>query len=453
MRVAYVTGEYPRATDTFIQREVAGLRARGIEVETFSVRKPGDEQIVGIEQAQERQRTTYLLPTNPLTLLKSHCRLLARSPKNYLKGCKLAWESRQQTGFQGILYQLFYFAEAGILAYQLNQSQTQHLHNHFGSSSGSVAMLAAELGGFSYSFTLHGSYIFFEPYRWRLDTKIEKALFVSCISHFCRSQGMMFAAPEHWSKMHVIHCGIDPNLFQQVMPAGQAAQLNSVREDPAQGNPAQGNPVYDARSDLSHQLDSEAKPGENLLYVGRLAAGKGLPMLFESLVALKSSHPNCRLTVVGDGPDRHNLETLVDAMALGDRVTFAGYQSQSDVRRYLTQVDIFILPSFSEGVPVVLMEAMAAGVPVIATRVGGIGELVDDGINGYLAIPGDSQSLTQHLDTLLKDPQRRAEFGAKGRDKVAQEFNIYSEVERLYKVLKAAKAGTSEAIRPHLDTP
>lgn len=446
MRVAYVTGEYPRATDTFIQREVAGLRERGIEVETFSVRKPGDEQIVGVEQAQERQRTTYLLPTNPLTLLKSHCALLARSPKTYFKGCKLAWESRQQTGLQGVMYQLFYLAEAGILAHQLNQSQTQHLHNHFGSSSGSVAMLAAELGGFSYSFTLHGSYIFFEPYRWRLDKKIEKALFVSCISHFCRSQGMMFAAPEHWPKMHVIHCGIDPNLFQNSQAAlegGSTTQLDAACADS----------VHSAQAELTTQPDLATEAGQKLLYVGRLAAGKGLPMLFESLVALKSSHPNCRLTVVGDGPDRGNLEALVDELALRDRVTFVGYQSQSDVRKYLRQVDIFILPSFSEGVPVVLMEAMAAGVPVIATRVGGIGELVDEGVNGYLAIPGDSQSLTQHLDTLLSDPQRRAEFGANGREKVAQEFNIYDEVERLYKVLKAAKAGTREAVRPNANTP
>lgn len=433
MKIAYVTGEYPRATDTFIQREVAGLRDKGIEVDTFSIRKPGDKEIVGIEQKVERQNTFYILPANPFALLTAHVALLVRSPKRYFKSIKLAWNTRQPNGLSGVIYQLFYWIEAGLLAHKINQKNIQHLHNHFGSSSGNVAMLAAEIGGFSYSFTLHGSYIFFEPRRWQLDKKIEKALFVCCISHFCRSQGMMFAAPEHWDKMHVIHCGIDPDLFKQ--------------ENRKQENRKQAYIEPDQRSDLPAVLPPQTS-GQRILYVGRLAAGKGLPILFESLIALKSSYPNFTLDVVGDGSDRENLEALVEQFGLSTQVNFLGYKSQSEVREQLQRVDIFVLPSFSEGVPVVLMEAMAAGVPVVATKVGGICELVDDGVNGFLATPGDHQSLTAYLGQLLADPQLRARFAAHGQRKVAEEFNIHTEVERLYKVLCAAKAGTRESIRP-----
>lgn len=410
MKIAYITGEYPRATDTFIQREVAVLREKGVEVYTFSIRRTSDEHMVGPEQKLERQNTFYILPPNPLTLLKSHLNLLIRSPRRYLKGLKLAWTIRQD-GFKGHLYQLFYFAEAGILAHQINRKQIQHLHNHLGSSSGSVAMLAAEMGGFTFSFTLHGSYIFFEPYRWRIDEKIKRALFVCCISYFCRSQGMFFAESEHWQRMYVIHCGIDPTLFTPV----------------------------------SHHKNSK-----KLLYVGRLANGKGLPLLLESLVTLKASHPDLMLTIVGDGSDRKNLELLAAQLGLKEKVKFVGSKSQTEVLQYLQKTDIFVLPSFSEGVPVVLMEAMAASIPVVATQVGGVSELVEDGVNGYLIPPGDTISLIKSIDNLLQDNRPRAKLGVNGRKKVEQEFNIYHEVERLYRVLKTAKEGKLEAIRPEI---
>ena len=200
MRIAYLTGIYPRATDTFIQREIAGLREKGVDVSTFSIRRPGDEQIVGIEQKTERDQTFYILPPNPIALLFSHILLLFSSPIRYFKALKLAWLTNQP-GLRGTLYQLFYFAEAGLLAQQIRTKQIQHLHNHLGDSSCTVAMLAAELGGFTFSFTMHGPYIFFEPYRWRIDEKIKRSLFVICISHFCRSQGMLFAPTDTWNRL------------------------------------------------------------------------------------------------------------------------------------------------------------------------------------------------------------------------------------------------------------
>lgn len=409
MRIAYLTGEYPRATDTFIQREVAALRQQGAEVFTFAVRRPKPDQIVGPEQQAERDRTTYLLPANPITLIWVHLTLLISSPVQYFKALKLAW-STSQPGLKGLLYQLFYFAEAGILAKHLQGHQIQHLHNHLADSSGTVAMLATELSHLSFSFTLHGPYIFFEPYRWRLDEKIKRALFVCCISNFCRSQGMIFAPMEKWSRMHIIHCGVDPEQF----------------------------------SSVSHD-----RAGQRLLYTGRLAAVKGLPVLLESLVTLKATYPDLVLTVVGDGPDRAALEEMTARLGLHGYVKFVGYQSQAQVREHMQQTDVFVLSSFAEGVPVVLMEAMAAGVPVVATQIAGVSELVQSEVSGYLVPPGDAASLADRISTLLGDRELRAKFGAAGRAKVEQEFNLYKEAHRLYRVMSAALEGKVESIRPN----
>lgn len=395
MRIAYLTGEYPRATDTFIQREVAALRQQAAEIHTFSVRPTGEVHMVGEEQKQERNQTFYILPPSPIKLLRSHLNLLFTSPKSYVRALKLTWSTRLH-GLRGNLYQLFYFLEAGILAQEIKRRRISHLHNHFGDSSCSVAMLAAELGGFSYSFTLHGPYIFFQPYHWRLDAKINRALFVSCISNYCRSQGMIFAPIEKWNQMHIVHCGIDPELFKLV----------------------------------SHQGE-----GKRLLYVGRLAAVKGLPILLESLVYLKRQHPDVILTVVGDGSDRTSLEQMTVDLGLKDNVNFVGYKSQAEVRKYFEKTDVFVLSSFAEGVPVVLMEAMAAGVPVVAPQVAGVSELVENGISGYIVPAGDIASLAQSIEKLLDNSELRAKFGTAGRNKVEKEFNINLEAQKLYKIM------------------
>lgn len=385
MRAAYFTGLYPRATDTFIQIEVTGLRALGVEVDTFSVREPGDEHIVGPEQSTEKAQTFYLLSASPLAFLTAHVWLLVRSPLRYLRGLKLAL-STSQPGIKGLIYQLIYFIEAGLLAREICKRQISHLHNHIANSNCTVAMLASALGEFSFSFTMHGPHIFFEPMRWRLDEKIRRAKFVACISYFCRSQGLIFVRPEHWEKMPIIRCGVNLDLFQPT--------------------------AY------------EQQKGNRLLYVGRLAVEKGLPVVLESLKDLAAKYPDITLTIIGDGADRHFLEDLTEQMALTDHVEFVGYQSQSSVRDYLSQTDIFVLPSFAEGIPVVLMESMAMGVPVVATQIAGISELVESGKNGYLVPPGNSPALTGAVDQLINDPDLRATLGKAGRQKVEQHFNI-----------------------------
>jgi len=428
MRIAYLTGEYPRVTDTFIQREVAALRqhgkADGTTVHTFSVRKPKASDALSKAQQQARDNTSYLLPVNPLELLIAHFTLLITQPIRYFQALVLAWQTRQ-LGIRGTLYQLIYFTEAGLLAHRLKKQDITHLHNHFGDSSCTVAMLAAALGSFDYSFTLHGPGIFFEPLRWQLTEKISRAKFVSCISYFCRSQTMIFAPWESWPNLHIVHCGVDPDQFMQT-------------EKPSTDSSSSG------------LLSSEPQPidakGQRLLYVGRLAAAKGMPILIKSMTALKLSCPEIHLTVVGDGEDRAELEKRAQTLGLGDHIDFVGYQTPDAVREYLQVSDIFVMSSFAEGVPVVLMEAMMSGLPVVATQIAGVSELVEDEVNGFLVPPSDVGSLTQKIQMLLADESLRKRLGDRGQQKVSQEFNIYHEAKKLYQLIVSSPTSAQSVL-------
>jgi colanic acid/amylovoran biosynthesis glycosyltransferase len=398
MRIAYLTGEYLRPTHTFIQREVETLRGYGVEVHTFSVRPTHPAELVSSEQQTEQAQTFNILPIRPLTILKAHALLLFSAPSRYGQALKLTWRSRSP-GLKALLYQLFYFIEAGILAQELRSRRIDHLHNHFADSSCTVSLLAATLAGIRFSFTLHGPYIFFEPYRWKLDLKIQQALFVICISHYCRSQAMLFSDPQEWHKLHIVHCGINLNRYQPVI----------------------------------HQSGQK-----RLLYVGRLSAAKGVPVLLKAIAAITTQHPDVVLTIVGDGPDRQTLEAQAAQLGLTQHIKFVGYQSQKAVCQYLQHCDVFVLPSFAEGLPVVLMEAMATGIPVIATAITAISELVEDSFNGYLVPPGAVEPLAQRLNQLLSDTQLRQTFGQAGRRKVEQSFDLYQEVNSLKHIMSLA---------------
>jgi glycosyltransferase involved in cell wall biosynthesis len=410
-RIAYLTGEYPRATDTWIQWEIAGIRNQGIEVTTFSVRRPGPEHLVGPEQRDGQAETVYLLErARSAGLLSAHAGTLVRSPGRYLSGLRLAWRTKRP-GFRGGLYQLFYFAEAVVLARALQAEQVEHLHNHLGDSSCTVAMLSSEISGIPFSFTLHGHSIFFEPYTWRIDEKIRRSAFCACISHFCRGQAAIFA-PDATDKLHIVHCGVELDRLRPV--------------------------EHDGR-------------GPRLLFVGRIATVKGIEVLLDAIVSLRPQHADLRLTVVGDGPDRGRLEQLASERGLGDAVSFVGSKSQSEVAELLAEHDVFVLPSFAEGVPVVLMEAMGAGLPVVATQVGGVTELIEDGTNGLLVRPFDTEGLAERVGLLVADPELRRQLGQAGRKTVMTDFVSADEAARLATLIANHHAGIASAVRPALD--
>ncbi|MCU0906553.1 MAG: glycosyltransferase family 4 protein [Rhodobacteraceae bacterium] len=391
LRVAYLTGEYPKASHTFIQREIASLRALGATVLACSIRRTGDRYLIGPEERDEAARTFHVLERakQPSALLMAHGKAFLRAPGRYLSAVRLAARTGRP-GLKGTLRQAVYFLEAGVLADHLRAQRVTHLHNHFADSSANVAMLTSALSGIPFSYTLHGPAELFEPESWHLGTKVARAAFTVCISHFARSQAMLFSDPSDWSRLRIVHCGVVPARYDTpVRPVSGRARL---------------------------------------LFVGRLTAIKGVRVLIDALERARAVNPAIDLTLIGDGEDRPWVEA--QAARLGG-ISCLGFQSQSEVAAALADHDAFVLPSFAEGVPVVLMEAMASRRPVIATRVGGVAELVADGRSGLLVAPGDAQALAQAILQLVDDADLRARMGAAGRSAVTADFDVEIEARRI----------------------
>lgn len=407
-RIAYLCGEYPRATDQFIQREVAALRGAGVHVRTLSVRRPIARERPLDSGNEEAANTLYLVPASAWRVLVCHARALLASPRRYFRALGVALFIRPP-GLRALAYQAFYFAEAGLVAEIMRRERLEHLHNHSPDSSGFVAMIAAEMGGFTYSMTLHGFGILSEPGRWRLREKLERALFTICISWQARSQAMLWCDMAMWPRIHVVHCGIDPDDYAPRAPA----------------------------------------PGHDRLgFVGRLDQVKGLPVLLDALAELARQRPRMHLDIAGDGPQRDVLEAIVTERGLEAHVTFHGYLSQPAIRDMLQAVDVFVMSSLAEGIPVVLMEAMALGLPVVAPRIAGIPELVRDGDTGLLFTPGHSAELASAITQALDDTTLRARFADTGPKLVAEEFNVQTEALRLVATMRAYAAGRPVLVRP-----
>ncbi|MBI9099195.1 MAG: glycosyltransferase family 4 protein [Spirochaetaceae bacterium] len=397
-RLAYLCGEYPRATDTFIQREVKGLRNAGFHIDTISVRRPSKKEQGTKEQTQERERTHYLIPCSPWRLLSDHFGLLCRSPIRYLKGFRMALSVRSP-GLRSLIYQLFYFAEAGLVAAYMRRKELTHIHNHAPDACGYVAMLASQIANLTFSMTLHGFGIFSESGKWRLKEKIEQSLFTICISQHGRSQAMLWSDQNCWSKIHVVHCGLD---------LGKKTKRHHTGR------------------------------GRNVLFVGRLDHVKGLPVLIDAVSNLIEQNQEIHLHIVGDGPSRTELENIVKEKALSELITFYGYKSQEELQEFFAMTDIFVMTSFYEGIPVVLMEALSHGVPVIAPCITGIPELVKNDVSGLLTIPADSNSLAEQMKLLLNDPERRNRYIENGQKIIEKDFNISVEINRLAAIIKDA---------------
>lgn len=397
--VAMVTGRYPGLSQTFIDREVRALREMGVDLITVTVRSPDPQALSGPFQHEEAGRVFRLLASarRPAHVIKALTQAL-RHPRRLAATARLAIHTCP-AGARTMALQLAYFAEAMLLAPHLRASNVKHLHNHLGDSSGTVTMLAAELSGIPFSMTLHGPEIFQSAQRWRLDAKIARAHFVACISEFGRQQAMRFSDQAHWHKLKVVRCGVNPDLY--------AAQPTAERT------------------------------GRDLLFVGRLEERKGVNFLLDAVALLKARGSDVRLQIVGNGPQREALQRQTAALSLETVVTFAGTKDEAGVAEALRYADLLVVPSLSEGLPVVIMEALASGVSVVASAVDGIPELVRDGETGRLVPPSDPRALADGIDQLLRDPGLRQRMGVAGQRLVSSEHNTQRNTPALLKHIES----------------
>lgn len=385
LKLAYLSSEYPGISHTFIFREIKTLRELGLQVLTASIRRPSHIEKMTSEEQQDSKNTVYIKSSSFLQIIKSHRSLIKKSFKNYLSmlvRSVLFTVKAPHSYVKGVGY----FIEAGVLLSWMHKNNLSHLHVHFANPAATVAMIASCFGTISFSMSVHGPDIFYNVDTALLAEKVKRAKRVRCISNYCRSQLMRIMPHNMWEKLDIVRCGVDPDKFSPICePDNKILQI---------------------------------------LCVGRLVPAKGQHILLSACGLLKERGLEFSLVFVGDGEDRLSLEALCQELGINNHVTFTGAIGQDQVVSYYDRADIFALVSFAEGVPVVLMEAMAKQIVCVSTNITGIPELIENLETGILVQPSDVEGLAHALETLLGDKELRVRLGRQGRKKVIEDYSL-----------------------------
>ena len=384
LRVGYVMTHYPRNAQTFIAGEIDGVERAGVPVSCFAMNRP-DAAELAVSGAQERAARTAYLKDSWLGALGDAVALTLRHPIG-MAGLKLTALKSGGGSPRRMARRLGHFVQAARLARLAKAQGLRHLHAHFGLAPATIAWFASRMLSFGgkqvgFSFTIHGFHDFADPAETRLDLKAPEAAAVMCVSDFTRGQLFLQAAPATWPKAHVVRCGID-------LVAWQFAP-----RERGDGPPT-------------------------IVAIGRLSAEKGFTVLLDAMARLRDERVEAELVLVGDGPERATIEAAIARHGLADRVTLAGELPPEAVRAQLREADIFCLPSFSEGLPVSIMEAMAAGVPVVTTWIAGIPELAENGVTAMTVPPARADALADALRRLIEDPALAARLAVAARARV-----------------------------------
>jgi colanic acid/amylovoran biosynthesis glycosyltransferase len=358
LRIAYLINHYPKVSHSFVRREILALERQGFVVQRIALRGWQDS-LPDEEDRQEQQRTHYVLRQGLRGLVLPTIRALLRSPSRFFAVVALAIKMSRNSD-RPLPYHLIYVAEATRILRWLADFRSLRLHAHFGTNSAEVAMFVRALGGPPYSFTVHGPDEFLRPIG--LEEKIRRSAFVVAISNFGRSQLFLRSRHVDWRKIKIVHCGLEESF---------------------------------------HQFAPQTSGPPRLICVGRLCEAKGQLLLIEAAALLAAKRVCFDLVLAGDGPMRQEIEELIQECGLGERVRVTGWISSSQVREEILAARALVLPSFAEGLPVVIMEAMALRRPVLSTYVAGIPELVRHGKEGWLFPAGAVRELAEAMEACL----------------------------------------------------
>lgn len=399
MRIAYFINQYPKVSHSFIRREILALERQGVEVQRIALRG-WDAELQDAEDTSERVRTRYVLQRGIKGLLAPAWQVLRAQPRRFSRALWLAMRLGLRAD-RAWPYHLVYLAEACQVLQWLQAGEARHVHAHFGTNSTEVVMLANVLGGPAYSFTVHGPEEFDKPQFLHMGEKVRRAAFVAAVSSYGRSQLYRWVAYDHWAKVKVVHCGLERS-FHELAPVG-------VPRAP------------------------------RLVCVGRLCEQKGQLLLLEAARVLADRSIAFELVLAGDGEMRGQIEALIARHGLQQQVRITGWISSAQVREEILAARALVLPSFAEGLPVVIMEAMALRRPVLTTYVAGIPELVRPGENGWLFPAGAVDELAAAMAECLAQPAEALQrMGEAARQRVLQRHDIDTEAARLASYFKAS---------------
>ena len=402
MKILYLINQYPKVSHTFIRREIMSHEENGIEVLRLAMRSDDPNDMSDVDFT-EYEKTHYVLKQSKFELLKHVFSAIRENPKSFLKALKVLFKMHSASK-QSLLIHLIYLVESCNVAKVCKESDVDHIHAHFGTNPAEVAMYTSIISGVPYSFTVHGPEEFDKALTLNLNQKIKYASRVIAITNYCKSQLFRWADYEDWQKVGIVHCGLEDNFFNE-------QTLNSKREGDEY----------------------------RFLCIGRLCEQKGQLLLLEAFSRFINAGFKAHLTLAGDGEMRAEIESFIKQQSLQGNVTITGWVDSIEIKELLSKSDAMLLPSFAEGLPVAIMEAMATGVPVISTAIAGIPELVEDKVTGFLVFPGSVNSLENALVAFTKlsqselDAVRKRAFEA-----VKKEHNITTEAEKLA-VLVGAK--------------
>lgn len=392
-RIGYLISQYPATNHTFILREIRGLRATGGKIAVCSIRRPDRPLASMTPEEQEESNAAFYVGL--AQMLGAHLCTFAARPAKYLRGFVYSgWLAGPD--LKRLAYHLAYFAQAIVVGEWLRKQGITHLHSHFSST---VALLTGHVFPITWSATFHGPDEFTDPMGFHLAEKCRSAAFHIAISNFGRSQMMRWSSPTEWPKYEVARLGVDPEIFLP-RPFRESAETSEI------------------------------------IFVGRLAPVKAQDLLVDAISLLVRRGRSVRLRLVGGGESRSSLESQIQARGLQGHVVLEGPLNQDRVLDLYRQTDIFALASFAEGVPVVLMEAMAMEIPCVATWVNGIPELIRDGIDGLLVAPSDVEGLANAIEKLIDDPELRRRLGQAGRLRVISDYNIQRNVAALGEIFQ-----------------
>lgn len=401
MRIAYLINQYPAVSHSFIRREILALERQGFDVMRISLRR-WDQELVDPQDKTEGQRTRYALQGGIFALMFALLRMAFSRPIRFTRAFALAC----RMGFRAerpLPVHFAYLAEACRIEPWLRAAGVRHVHAHFGTNSAEVAMLVHELGGPSWSFTVHGPSEFEKPRFIGLAEKIRRSSFVVGISSFGRSQLYRFVEHQQWHKVKVVHCGLGTDFL-------------AAPERPP----------------------STAK---RLVCVGRLCEQKGQLLLIEAASRLAGQGMDFELVLAGDGEMRGDIEARIAHHMLQKHVRITGWIGTSQVCDEILAARALVLPSFAEGLPVVLMEAMALRRPVISTYVAGIPELVNPGKHGWLVPAGDVEALIGTMRVCLEaPPELLARMGHAAHEHVLAQHDVDKEASKLATLFRGANS-------------
>lgn len=401
LRLAYLVSQYPAINHTYILGEVQGIRGQGIDVEVISIKTPDRPRAeLSVVEQEEADRTWSVEQAGLYGLFRAHASTLLRRPLRYFSVLIFALRMSRLCPGEIPRWVLF-FLQAVVVDARLRGRELVRLHTHYSSS---VGLLVARLFPVRVSHTIHGSGEFQNPAVFRLWEKVHYADFVVTISRFGKSQVMLNSEPDDWPRLEICPLGVDTSRFV-----------------PAQRTRPQGDPF-------------------ELLTVGQLAPAKGIHILIAAMALLTRQGRNVRLRLVGDGPMRQALESEARRGGVAPQVVFAGFRNNTELAQCYAEADVFVLASFAEGVPLVLMEAMAAGVPCVASRITGIPELIEDGVSGLLVTPADEAAIAAAIGRLMDEPELYQRISENARRRVLDQYDREKNTARLAAIFRARAA-------------